>query len=120
MAKYGYENLELYQIAVKLWDLCWEDTGKFYHDPRGKEITGQLIRSVGSISANIEEGYGRGSSKNYANFLTYSRGSAQEARGWYRKSKFLMNQSDIDSRVADLELIIGKITKTIETLNGKS
>jgi four helix bundle protein len=39
------------------------------NDFRGKEICRQLIRSVGSISANIEEGYGRGSNKEYPNFL---------------------------------------------------
>ena len=119
MRKYGYENLEFYQLSLKLWDLCWIDTEPFLKDPRGKEIATQLTRAIGSISANIKEGYGGSSTKQYRDFLTYSRGSAQEARGWYRKSKFLMNHVDIDNRVADLESIIGKFTKTIITLGEK-
>lgn len=86
--KDGLENLRFYQMALELYDLCWSDTEILKKDFRGKEIARQIIRSCGSISANIEEGYGRGFGKEYPHFLRISRGSARETKGWYKKSKF--------------------------------
>ncbi len=53
--KDGLEELRFYKTALELWDLCWNDTEVLQKDFRGKEIARQLIRSCGSISANIEE-----------------------------------------------------------------
>jgi len=61
-------EIVFYQLSLELWDDCWKDTEILSKDFRGKEITKQLIRSVGSISANIEEGYGRGFGKEYPQF----------------------------------------------------
>jgi len=57
------EVVYFYQNALQLWEMCWSDTEILQKDFRGKEIAKQLIRSCGSISANIEEGYGRGFGK---------------------------------------------------------
>jgi len=78
-----------------------------------------LIRSVGSISANIEEGYGRGFGKEYPQFLRISRGSARESKGWYRKSDFLLNEKTIIERAKKLDSIIAMLTKSIQTLEDK-
>ena len=43
----------------------------------GKPVAQQLA-SADSVAANIEEGFGRGSKKDYAHFLVMARGSAQE------------------------------------------
>ncbi len=77
------EELRFYKKATDLFELCWNDTENLIKDFRGKEIARQLIRACGSISANIEEGYGRGFGKEYPHFLKISRGSAQETKGWY-------------------------------------
>ena len=45
----------------------------------------QLLRAVGGISANLEEGYSRSSSRERAHFYEYSLGTARESRGWYYK-----------------------------------
>ena len=86
---------------------------------RGKEIAKQLIRAIGSISANIEEGYGRGYGKEYPQFLRVSRGSARESKDWYIRSNFLLSEQVIKNKVDRLESIIKMETKTIETLNQK-
>jgi len=114
------DELRFYQMSMKLWDVSWSDTDILMKDFRGKEIARQLIRSVGSISANIEEGYGRGYGKEYPHFLRISRGSARESKGWYIKSKFLLNEKLIDERVQNLNSIIAMLTKTIETINNKN
>ncbi len=43
----------------------------------------QLTRAIGSISANIAEGYSRGSIADRARFYSYALGSAREAIAWY-------------------------------------
>ena len=91
----GNDNLEkfgIYKLTMELWDLFWnEDSEILMKDLRGKEICRQLTRSVYSISANIEEGYGRGFGKEYPQFLRVSRGSARESKGGYmRKVVFQM------------------------------
>ena len=62
------DEVIFYKMSCELWDECWEDASILKQDDRGREICKQLIRSVGSISANIEEGYGRGFGKEYPHF----------------------------------------------------
>ncbi len=113
------DEIRFYQLSLELWDECWRDSEVLLKDIRGKELTKQLIRCVGSISANIEEGYGRGFGKEYPQFLRISRGSARESKGWYRKSKFLLNETLITQRTEKLDAIISMLTKSIQTLEEK-
>ena len=53
--------------------------------PSGKQVDlvgAQLARSVGSVSANIAEGYGRFSPGAYRNHLSIARGSLFETESW--------------------------------------
>ena len=59
-------NMEAYRLALFLHDLAWEDCAQMMKDRRGRAIAEQMIRSTGSIGANIEEGYGRGFGKPFA------------------------------------------------------
>ena len=118
--KDGLEELRFYKMALDLWDSSWSDTEVLKNDFRGKEIARQLIRSCGSISANIEEGYGRGFGKEYPHFLRIARGSARESKGWYQKSKFLLAPDIINGRCNTLDSLIAMITKSIETLENKN
>ena len=78
-------------------------------------IYNQLIRSCGSIGANIAEGYGRNSLKEYKQFLGISRGSCLETEYWL---EILQDFSGINmSRLIDLNSEIIKIeTATIKDL----
>ena len=69
-----------YRLALFLSDLCWQDLLKLLQDKRTMTIADQLYRSVGSISANIAEGYSRVSGKDRAHYYQYSLGSTREAR----------------------------------------
>jgi len=113
------DELRFYQDAMHLWDNCWNDVDVLIKDVWGREVAKQLTRSVGSISANIEEGYGRGFGKEYPHFLRIARGSAQESKGWYRRSKFILPKDVIEKRIAAIDGIIARITKTISTLERK-
>jgi len=106
-------EMELYRHALFLCDLAWEDAATISKDFRGKEIATQLIRAVGSIAANIEEGYGRGFGRDYARFLTYSIGSAREARGWYYRARTLLREEVLKHRIG----LLTTITKLAISVN---
>jgi len=91
-------KMDAYRLALYLYDLAWEDCRRLLADPRGRAVAEQLIRSVGSICANIEEGYGRGFGKSFAQFLGYSLGSARETRGWYYRGRKLLGDAVIQAR----------------------
>ena len=114
------ENLRFYQSSLVLWDNCWNDTEVMKKDFRGIEIARQLIRSTGSVSANIEEGYGRGYSKEFGRFLRIARGSARETIGWYKRSGLLLPPEIVQPRCEKLEYIIGALTKSIRTIEQKN
>jgi four helix bundle protein len=114
------EDLKFYQMSLELWDKCWDDCESLLKDSRGKEISRQLTRSVGSISANIEEGYGRGFGKEYPQFLRISRGSARESKGWYRKSNKLLSGEIVEDRIKLIDSITAMLSRSILTLENKS
>ncbi len=69
MEKTNFENLEIYQVSENLSDKIWEIVLKWNRlaqDTIGK----QLIRSADSIGANIAEGSGRGSDKDYKRLIS--------------------------------------------------
>lgn len=97
---------EAYRTALFFADLAWFDCEKLMADPRGKAIAYQLIRSVGSVPANMEEGYARGYGKDYARFLRIALGSARETRGWYFRGRHLLDESLLQHRLNLLDDII--------------
>ena len=107
-------DFKVYPKALFAYDLAWEDCGYLLKDPRGKAVSSQLIRSVGSISANIEEGFGRGYGKDYAYRLRIALGETRESRGWYWKSHKLLPPEVLDHRLTLLSEIIAMLTPNIK------
>ena len=107
-------NFEAYRKAMFLADLAWFDCDKLLADPRGRSIAWQLIDSAGSISANIEEGYGRGFGRDYARFLRTALGSARETRGWYWKGRHILDAKVVQHRMALADEIIAALVTTSE------
>ena len=64
-----------HQKALALFDLVVGDLASLTREPLCQRLVSQQIASADSISANIEEGYGRGSKRDYAHFLIIARGS---------------------------------------------
>jgi four helix bundle protein len=108
-------NFAAYPKALLLSDLVWEDSAKLLEDVRGREIARQLIRSAGSISANIDEGYGRGMERaEYVQFLRYALGSAREMRSWYYKARYLLSDTVCQPRMDLCSEIIALLVTTIK------
>ncbi|MCW3125946.1 MAG: uncharacterized protein JWO03_1604 [Bacteroidetes bacterium] len=114
------ESFVIYKMSLQLWDDFWKDSETMIKDIRGKEIVRQMTRSAYSISANIEEGYGRGFGKEYPQFLRYSRGSARETKGGYSRAKFLLGQEVVNQRIELLDKIISGLSNTLVTLKDKA
>ncbi len=107
-------KFQVYPKAMFLYDLTWEDCEHLLKDERGKAVARQLIRSVGSISANIEEGYGRGYGQDYAYRLRISLGEARESRGWYWRGRRQLPAEVLDHRLKLLDEIIAMLRPNIE------
>lgn len=112
-------RLEAYRLGLFLSDACWKDTEKIIEIKRFS-LADQLYRSVGSISANIIEGYSRRSKKEKARFYEISLGSAREARDWYFKSRHAISYDLSYTRIKMLTSIIKLLQSMITDQRWKS
>jgi four helix bundle protein len=119
MAEDRLENFGIYKLACQLFDEFWNDSEIVGKDYRGKELVKQQTRSLDSVCANIEEGYGRGFNKETPQHLKIARGEARESKGRYRRIKFLLPAETINKRVTILDQISGGLTATINTIESK-
>ena len=109
----------IYQVALKLFDDFWADSEILGRDYRGRELVKQQIRSLDSICANIEEGYGRGFGKEMPQHLKIARGEARESKGRFKRCKHLLAPDLIDKRIQTLDHVVGGLTKTINTIENR-
>ena len=72
----GFMNLIVWQKAMELFELVWEIT--YVEAKIDFKLRAQVADAAQSISANISEGYGRRSVKEYIQFLYVALGSAAE------------------------------------------
>jgi four helix bundle protein len=109
-----------YVKALDFYNHVIEDTDRPIVDERWRVIMRQVVRSAGSISANIEEGYGRGTSREFAYRLKIARGEAYESSGWYRRSARFLPMELIAARRREAGEIVALLTANIKTLDAKS
>ena len=102
----GLWKMEVYRLALFLSDLAWHDVTKLAQDRRTLGLSDQLYRAVGSIGANVAEGYSRSSGKDRVRFYEYSLGSARESRDWYFKGRHVLGDVVAIHRIQLLTQII--------------
>jgi four helix bundle protein len=99
-------KIEAYRLALFVAELCWNDIRMIQNQRPIRGLTEQLLRSVGSISANIAEGYSRSTGKSRALYYEYALGSAREARDWYYKCRLGLGEEITSLRLQNLTKII--------------
>ncbi len=52
-------RMEVYRFALFADDLAWFDVCKLVQDQRTAALSDQLYRAMGSVAANVAEGYSR-------------------------------------------------------------
>lgn len=119
MAQDRLEEFGIYKLAVQLFDDYWADSEIVIKDERGRELVKQQTRSLDSICANIEEGFGRGFNKENPQHLKIAHGKARESKGRYWRMRFLLPPEIVSKRRAVLDQIIGGLTATINTIESK-
>jgi len=72
-----YRDLLVWQRAMDLVEATYRLAGRLPRDERS-ELSSQLRRATVSIAANIAEGHGRASTKEYLWFLSVAKGSLME------------------------------------------
>jgi four helix bundle protein len=81
------ESVTAYRFATEASDAAWDDASTMKCEPLLAEIAPQLVRAIGSIAANIAEGYARRSARDRIRFYEYALGSVEESRAWYQLAR---------------------------------
>lgn len=113
-------KMAVYKYALFVGELGWFDVTKIQGDARLYKVSDQLYGALGSISANISEGYSRGSSKERAHFYEYSLGSARESRDWYYKSRHVLGEEVYLHRVNLLTQIVRLLLIMVPQQRGRA
>lgn len=111
----SFRDLEVWQISHELTLVVYRETAAFpKHEMFG--LTSQLRRSIASVPANIAEGWGRRSTKDYLRHLSIANGSLEEAR------YFLLLARDLsylaDEQYDEMEALATRIASMIHALEG--
>jgi four helix bundle protein len=106
-------HMKSYRFALFVGDLGWPDVTKLANDSRTIALSNQLYRSLGSISANMTEGYSRHTGKDRARIYGIALGSARESRDWYWKGRHVLGRQVVLHRLELLTQVIKMLTSII-------
>ena len=104
-----------YRLSMYLYDLMWLDAEKINKDFRGREIVHQLVRSSGSVCANMEEAYRRGiGTPDFVRIMRISLGELGETQGWYFRARHILGADILDKRIAVIQQAIALTVTVID------
>jgi four helix bundle protein len=112
-----FRQLIVWQKAHQLFLDIAKDAELLPKTQTARVVIDQILRSSGSISANIAEGFGRRKGKEYLHYLIIARGSTSETLnwlikcvdiGWIDKGKFNIRESLIEEIMKMLNKMIGQ------------
>ena len=111
-------KMEAYRLALFAAEIGWQDVLKLASDRRMLGLSDQLYRSLGSVSANLAEGYSRGTSKERAHFYEYALGSGRESRDWYYKSRHILGEAVVFHRIRLMTQVIRLLLSMVPQQRG--
>ena len=92
----SYKDLVVWQKSMDMTVQVYQLSEKFPTQER-YALTSQITRAAASVPANIAEGSGRGSVKDYAHFLSIARGSLMETETFLLLAVRLKYINEIDT-----------------------
>lgn len=113
-------KMEAYRLALFATEIEWHDVTELMKDRRTISIADQLYRALGSVSANLAEGYSHHTGKSRAQYYQYALGSAREARDWYYKSHHILKEEVVQHRISFLTQIIRLLLVMVPQQRGKT
>jgi four helix bundle protein len=97
--------MQAYRLARELVKDCWPDAERLKHHRVTEKVSGQLYAAVGSILANLGEGYSRSSGRDRARIFEYALGSVRESMMWYGTAEPVLGSIVVHERLDKLEQI---------------
>jgi four helix bundle protein len=83
----GYRQLLTWKQAGEMLRKVKEFAKRYLSAYEDKRLVNHLVDSARSVQRNIEEGYKRATTKEYVEFLGFSRGSLEELKGDFEELK---------------------------------
>jgi len=112
-------KMEAYRLGLFTAELAWYDVTKLVQDKRTVGLSSQLYEAIGSIGANLSEGYSRASGRDRARFYEYSLGSARESRTWYYGARHVLGEAVIAHRLRFLTQIVRLLLTMVPQQRGQ-
>ena len=106
-------KLEVYRLALFVDDIGWNDVIALSKNNLMWGVADQLHRSLGSISANLTEGYSRSKGLDRARFFEIALGSARESRDWYYKSRHVLSPEVVKHRMELVTRVVSMLIPRI-------
>jgi four helix bundle protein len=91
-------RMAAYRFAIYALEIGWVDATTLDRTRVTRLIGSQLYRALGSIAANIAEGYSRSSGADRVRIFEYALGSTRESSVWYLAARPVLGQSTCDTR----------------------
>ena len=108
-----------YRVALYLYDLVWDDCDLLQKDFRARNNIAQIIHSSGSISANMEEAFGRGvGTPDYVRILKISLGEIRETRGWYWRCRKALPADLLEHRYTVVDHLRSLVVNVLNSHKG--
>ncbi len=116
----SHQDLRVWQESARLAKLCYELTKNFPRDEL-YGLTAQIRRAANSIPANIAEGHGRSSLRDYLRFLYIARGSLKELESHLviAHNASLISIADTDTAAAQCTVVGRMLLGLIRSLQRK-
>jgi four helix bundle protein len=95
-------RMRAYRLACELIRDSWQDADELRQHRAAERVSSQLYRAVGSVAANLAEGYSHSSGRDRARIFEYALGSAREATAWYHTAEPVLGGERVATRLSKL------------------
>jgi len=98
-------RMRAYRLARDLLADAWADADLLRRHRVTERISAQLYTAIGSIAANLGEGYSRSSGRDRVRLYEYALGSTRESTVWYGAAAPVLGVELISDRLNKLDEI---------------